>query len=57
MKRDLGYAYDEIAQLRLRCDARSFPYYNVIKECFLPKELEKFEVEHTCTCNVCGLDM
>ena len=57
LKRDLRISQEEIARLRLRCDARTYPYYNVISELFMPKELEKLAHEHQSTCNVCGHDM
>ena len=53
----LERAETELQRLRLRVEGRPVPYYKVVNEFFSDKLGNFVEPDHTCTCNICCLDL
>ena len=43
--------------MKLRVEERPVPYYKVVKEFFSDKLGNFIEPNHTCSCNICSLDL
>lgn len=50
-------AESELQRLKLRIEGRPVPYYKVVNEFFEEKLGNFIEPNHTCSCNVCCLDI